>query len=92
MEFEPQTIRFLMWATTVLGGGLIATLAWIALDVIQRLKRLQDDGEAQFKAFGLQLNGLHDLVMQDLHKHDVRIVRLEEWRKSHDRTLHDEND
>ncbi len=93
---QETIVDFLMWACGILGSGLIATLAWIALGVMGQLreiklsndeqyKSLKDSSEMQFKAFGQQLSGLHDLVMQDLHKHDVRIVRLEEWRKAIDR-------
>lgn len=93
---EQTVVQFLMGACTVLGGGLITTLAWVALGVIRRLdemkrsndqqyKALQEYAETQFKLFGQQLAGLHDLVMQDLHRHDVRIVRLEEWRKALDK-------
>ena len=93
-----QFVTFLMWACTVLGGGLIGTLVWVALGVIRRLdemktandtqyKALRDYAEGQFKLFGQQMSGLHDLSMQDLHRHDVRIVRLEEWRKAFDRLI-----
>lgn len=93
-----QFVTFLMWACTVLGTGLIGTLVWVALGVIRRLdemktstdskyQELRTAAEEQFKSFGQQMAGLHDLVMQDLHRHDVRIVRLEEWRKAVDRGL-----
>lgn len=92
---DDHVVQFLMWACTVLGGGLIGTLLWTALGVIRRLEAIQTSNneqhasiveqfDKQFRSYEVQLAQLHDLVMQDLHRHDVRIVRLEEWRKSVD--------
>lgn len=83
---QETVIAFLMWACGVLGVGLISTLAFVALGVMRRLDDMKVSNESQFAAFGKQLATVHDLVMVDIHKHDVRIVRLEEWRKSVDKT------
>lgn len=90
----PDTIlTFLMWACGVLGSGLIASLIFIAIGVMSKLDKLDASNKQQFDqmrleaqnqyaSFGKQLTHVHDLVIEDIHKHDVRIVKLEEWRLS----------
>lgn len=75
-------INFLIWALGVTGAALIAVLVWLALGVMRNQKASDRTAEEQFRAFGQQLSAVKDLVIDDLHKHDVRITRLEEWRKA----------
>lgn len=84
--------QFLIWATATLVGVLIAILGWLALGVFRKLDQADARRESlvgifndQFAAFGKQLTAVKDLVMEDIHKHDVRITRLEEWRRHQDR-------
>lgn len=99
MPLEDMLFKFLIAAVSVLGSGLIGTLAWVALGVIRRLDNMRaadeaqhaairSEAAAQFTAFGRQLASLHDLFTEDIHRHDVRIVRLEEWRRGIDRAPH----
>lgn len=98
MPIVPQdtVLAFLMWACGVLGSGLIAALIYIAIGVTRKLDKIEDinlvqfgqiktEAQIQFAAFGKQLAHVHDLVMEDIHRHDIRIVRLEEWRKAADK-------
>lgn len=60
---------------------VIASLNDMKAATDKRYESLRTTSEAQFKQFGQQLASVHELVMQDIHKHDIRIVKLEEWRR-----------
>lgn len=77
-------INFLIWAFGVTGAALIGILVWQALGVMRKLDEQNHKAEEQFAAFGKQLSAVKDLLLDDIHKHDVRITRLEEWRKAKD--------
>ena len=87
MPIIPQddVLKFLMWACGILGTGLIGALVWIAMGVMAKLNKMSTSAEFQYKAFGQQLTSVKDLLTEDIHRHDVRIVRLEEWRKATDK-------
>lgn len=41
-NMDPQTlISILTWALVVVGGGLVSTLVWFALRIVQQLDRLE---------------------------------------------------
>ncbi|MCC6194493.1 MAG: hypothetical protein IT518_08505 [Burkholderiales bacterium] len=75
-------INFLLWAFGATGTALIGVICYLALGVIHKLDEQNAKAETQFGAFGRQLTTVKDLLLDDIHKHDVRITRLEEWRKS----------
>lgn len=77
-------INFLIWGFGVTGAALLGIVVWLALGVMRNQKEAERKAEDQFRTFGQQLATVKDLVIDDLHKHDVRITRLEEWRKSTD--------
>lgn len=80
---DSQTvITVLVWSFCVTGAALIATLVWLAKGVFGKLQSIEHASSSQFKQFGQQLSSLKDLLTDDMHRHDLRITRLEEWRLS----------
>jgi hypothetical protein len=75
-------INFLIWGLGVTGASLIGILVWLGIGVLGNQKMAERKSEDQFRQFGQQLTAIKDLVLDDIHKHDVRITRLEEWRKT----------
>lgn len=82
MLADPDVQQFLLWAMGTTGAALLGVLVWLALGVIANQKASDKKSEEQFKSFGQQLSSVKDLLNEDLHRHDVRITRLEEWRKA----------
>jgi hypothetical protein len=83
----PELLRFLVYLLsigfTITGATLIGVLAFMSRGVLTKLTNIEAAADDQFAAFGRQLNEVRNLLNADLHKHDVRITRLEEWRKVH---------
>jgi hypothetical protein len=77
-------VQFLVWACSALGAALIGTVVYLALGVNRKLDLSREKAEEQFAQFGRQLTSVKELLVDDIHKHDVRITRLEEWRKASD--------
>lgn len=82
---SPELLKFLVYllaiAASATGAALLAVLAFLGKGVLGRLARIESAHNEQFAAFGKQLSAVKDLVTEDLHRHDVRITKLEEWRK-----------
>lgn len=64
---EQMIISILAWAAVSLGTAFLALLVWVALRIVSL-------GEMHTK----QLEEIRGMVLAELHKHDIRIVRLEE--------------
>lgn len=81
----PEILKLLIYllaiAASASGAALLAVLAFLAKGVLGRLAKIERGNNDQFAAFGKQLAAVKDLVTEDLHRHDVRITKLEEWRK-----------
>lgn len=84
MMDTPIITTVLVWAFCVTGAALIATLVWLAKGVFGKLQNIESASVGQFQKFGQQLSALKDLLTDDMHRHDLRITRLEEWRIAHD--------
>lgn len=82
---QETMIAFLMWACGVLGAGLIASLVFIAVNVMSKLNVIEVASRDQFAAFGRQLAANHALLMEAINEHNVRLVKLEEWRRAHEK-------
>ena len=80
-------LYFLAWAFSITGAALIGVLIFLAKGVYGKLREMGETSDQQFREFGRQLTMVKDLVTEDIHRHDVRITRLEEWRKGFDRIL-----
>ncbi|MCC7041119.1 MAG: hypothetical protein IT516_12495 [Burkholderiales bacterium] len=84
----PELLRFLVYLLSggfiVTGSALIGVLIFMAKGVLGRLRSIEGAANDQFRTFGQQLSSVRDMITQDLHKHDVRITRLEEWRRTRD--------
>lgn len=64
---EQMLISVLVWAACVLATAFLALLTWVALRIVSQ-------GEKHTE----QLDVIKGMVREELHKHDIRIVRLEE--------------
>ena len=86
-NLPPELLKFLVYLLSVgfsiTGATLIGVLAFMSRGVLSKLTKIEIAADDQFAAFGRQLNEVRNLLNADLHKHDVRITRLEEWRKVH---------
>lgn len=84
----PELLRLLVYVLSggfvVTGTALIGVLIFMGRGVLGQLRSIESRGNEQFKSFGQQLSGVRDMITQDLHKHDVRITKLEEWRRTRD--------
>lgn len=84
-NLPPELLKFLVYLLSVgfsiTGATLIGVLAFMSRGVLSKLTKIEIAADDQFAAFGRQLNEVRALLSEDLHKHDVRITRLEEWRK-----------
>lgn len=82
----PELLRFLVYLLAcgfvATGAALIGVLVFMGRSVLDRLKSIEEANDGQFATFGKQLAGVKEMITQDLHKHDVRITRLEEWRRA----------
>jgi len=78
---QKWALYFLAWAFSITGVALIGVLVFLAKGVYGQLREMGHTNDRQFKEFGQQLTAVKDLVTEDIHRHDVRITRLEEWRK-----------
>ena len=85
-------LYFLAWAFSITGAALIGVLVFLAKGVYGKLREMGYTSDRQFKEFGQQLNTVKDLVTEDIHRHDVRITRLEEWRKGFETRVLAKND
>lgn len=90
VNLPPELLKFLVY---VLGSGFIASglalisvIAFLGRGVLARLQRNEEMHDNQFATFGKQLAAVQKSLDEDLHRHDVRIVKLEEWRRGIDRT------
>lgn len=50
-----------------------------------RYNDLKVTNEEQYRRFGTQLSSLQELVLNHIHQFEVRLVKLEEWRKHRDK-------
>lgn len=91
-----QVIVVLAWAAAGLLVTVVALACWIVVrNFAEQSDRNKEDAVRwaalntrltnEFSEFGKSLNEVRDLLTADIHKHDTRLVRLEEWRKSQDR-------
>ncbi len=84
-NMPPEILRFLVYllsfAFMIAGATLVGMLVFMAKGVLVKLSKIEGAASEQFHTFGRQLAGVKDLVTADLHRHDVRITRLEEWKR-----------
>lgn len=89
LALPPELLRFLVYvmggAFLVTGAALLGVLAFLGRGVLARLQANEVTHSQQFAAFGRQLSDVKKAIDEDLHRHDVRIVKLEEWRRGVDR-------
>lgn len=94
---QDTVLSFLMWTSGGLLTALVSVLVYGAIGVLGKLNKIEADNLAQFKAitdstraefqaFGRQLSAVDGLLREDMHRHDLRLQKLElEWQLALDK-------
>lgn len=67
---QATLISWLAGSFVAVVGALCVLLSWFARRIVTQLDVLTTDGAA-----------LRELMREDIHKHDLRITKLENWRE-----------
>jgi len=89
LEASLTIIKILAAAFLAAGGVLISIVSWVVVQAYRQTESIDKKLDEEFSKFGQQLHALQNMVRDEIHRADLRITRLEEWRKSSDRSATD---
>lgn len=75
-------VQVLAWALVGAVALISSLMAWFLMRTIAQLDRIEVAQRDDTKALDSKIDALQSLVTSEMHKMDMRVARMEEWRKA----------